>query len=81
MGVYLGSHSVSMIGGQPAVGGGNASWMGNNPTLIKTLLSDPVYLKDTDYPSWTPTTTATVIGDPTTAFTFQADTENKAYPV
>lgn len=60
--------------------GGNATWMGSNPTLIHTEL-DSVYLKDTDYSDWTPSTSSTVIKSPETAFTFQADTENKEYLV
>lgn len=59
----------------------SATWMGGNPTLIRTELLDSVYLEDTDYSDWTPSTTAGVIKSPTTAFTFQADMENKEYLV
>ena len=36
------------------------SWMGEDPVLVTTY-SDKVYLKDTDYATWTPSTTATKI--------------------
>ena len=41
--------------------GGNWSWMGENPTKIQTCLNEKVYLKDTDYATWTPSTTQTAI--------------------
>ena len=78
MAIYLGSNKVSMIGGIPEPAQ-NATWMGDNPTLVYEELGTPVYLDDTDYSSWTPSTTAGVIKNPETAFTFQADMENKEY--
>ncbi len=59
--------------------GGNANWMGNNPALIRTEILDAVYLKDTDYSDWTPSTTAGTIKSPEFAFSFQADTGTKEY--
>ena len=69
------SEFVSAIQNIPT--GGNATWMGDNPTLVYENLVTPVYLDDTDYSSWTPSTTAGTIKNPETAFTFQADMENK----
>lgn len=53
----------------PPTGGGssvNWSWMGKNPTKVKTLLNEKVYLKDTDYATWTPSgTTSTLVASQT----------------
>lgn len=41
-------------------GGSNSwSWMGKNPTKVASCLNEKVYLKDTDFATWTPSTTAT----------------------
>ena len=37
------------------------SWMGNHPTLVKDYTPIKVYLKDTGYATWTPSTTAAQI--------------------
>ena len=42
-------------------GGGSWSWMGNNATKVKTVHSDKVYLEDTAYATWTPSTTAATL--------------------
>ena len=42
-------------------GGGNWSWMGKNPTKVQTCLNEKVYLKDSAYATWTPTTTNTTL--------------------
>lgn len=50
----------------PAGGGGGSStwtWRGDNPTLVKDCGVIKVYLKDTGYATWTPTTTSTMIVD------------------
>lgn len=44
-------------------GGGTWTWMGKNPLKVSTLLSEKVYLKDTGFATWTPSTTASVIVD------------------
>lgn len=54
----------------PPTGGGgssdNWSWMGKNPTKVKTILNEKVYLKDTDYATWTPSsTTGTIVASQT----------------
>lgn len=48
-----------------ASGGGGDSWSayGKNPTLVQTALNEKVYLKDTPFASWTPTTTSTKMSD------------------
>ena len=47
---------VNVSGG----GGGDSwSWMGKNPTKVKTYVDEKVYLKDSGFASWTPTTTDT----------------------
>lgn len=60
---------MSIIGNPlilPSGGGGglNGNWMGNNPTLMTGAgwsYSTTIYLKDTSYPTWTPSTTSTTI--------------------
>lgn len=50
----------------PSTGGGGGStwsWMGENPTLVKDYGTTKVWLKDTGYATWTPTTTSTKIED------------------
>lgn len=42
-------------------GGDSWSWMGKNPTLVKTYAKEKVYFKDTSLPSWTWSTTASDI--------------------
>lgn len=42
-------------------GGDNWSWMGKNPTKVATSLSEKVFLKDSAFATWTPTTTNTTI--------------------
>ena len=42
-------------------GGDTWSWMGRNPTKVQTFTSEHVLFKDTDFASWTWTTTNTTI--------------------
>ena len=50
----------------PMVGGGTAQFndakvhdfMGDNPVFVKKIYDQKIYLKNTNYPSWTPSTTA-----------------------
>ena len=43
-------------------GGGDPwSWMGKNPTKISTPYSEKIYLKNTGYATWTPSTTSATI--------------------
>ena len=42
-------------------GGGSWSWMGKNPTLVKAYAKEKVYFKDTAFPNWTWSTTASDI--------------------
>ena len=58
MGAYLGSNQIVIFGGQPSGGGDTWTWMGKNPTKIATCADDKVYLKDTSFATWTPSTTA-----------------------
>ena len=53
--------------------------IGKNPTLLRTDLKPKVYLKDTNYATWTPSTTATLIVPTTAEFTFEADMPNYDY--
>ena len=48
---------VNVSGG----GGDPWSWMGKNPTKVKDYGTTKVYLKNTNYNTWTPTTSATQI--------------------
>lgn len=54
-------------------------FMGDNPTLIRSFLADKVYLKDTGYATWTPSTSASVIVPSADVFTFDADMLHKDY--
>ena len=51
------SVDVAVSGG----GGDTWTWMGKNPTKLGTILSEKVYLKNTNYATWTPSTTAATI--------------------
>lgn len=42
-------------------GGDTWTWMGKNPTFVKNLINTKVYLKDSDWANWTPSTTAQTI--------------------
>lgn len=53
--------------------------IGKNPTLLRTELKPKVYLKDTGYATWTPSTTTTTIVPTTDEFTFDADMLNYDY--
>ena len=37
------------------------TWMGKNPELVQSYAKETIKLSDTDYASWTPSTTATAI--------------------
>ena len=50
-------------GGGGGGGGDTWTWMGKNPTLVKDYGVTKVYLKDTGFASWSPTTTSTKIVD------------------
>ena len=51
--------SGALCTGTASGGGGDSwSWMGKNPTLTATVVNKKVYLKDTDFSTWTPSTTA-----------------------
>ena len=48
--------------GTASGGGGDSwSWMGKNPIKIATPLDEKVFLKDTAFATWTPSTTATTL--------------------
>ena len=56
------------------------NWMGDNPTYIKKVYSLSTTLNQTNYPSWTPSTTATKMIDTTTVSTTESlDLENYEY--
>ena len=54
-------------------GGGNWSWMGKNATKVKTWTDEKVYLKDTAFNTWTPTTTATTLSSSSTLAAYTGD--------
>lgn len=54
-------------------------FIGDNPVLLRSVLKDKVYLKDTGFATWTPSTTASVIVPYNDEFTFDADMLNKDY--
>lgn len=55
----------SKITGTASGGGGSWSWMGENPTLVKDYDKIKVFLKDSPYATWTPTTTQTTFASAT----------------
>lgn len=67
---------VNVAGG----GGDSWSWAGKNPTVVKTY-TDKVYLKDTAYATWTPSTTATTLSSSVNLSTYTGDRDNYDYIV
>lgn len=65
---------VNVSGG----GGDSWSWMGENPTKVKTYTAK-VYLKDTGYATWTPSTTSTQIVAQGTLASYTGDFNNYDY--
>lgn len=55
------------------------NWMGRNVELVKTFPEFSVLLKDTDFNTWTPSTTATKILSTESFGTFNADMANFDY--
>lgn len=53
--------------------------IGKNHTLLRTELKPKVYLKDTDFATWTPSTNTAIIVPTTEEFTFVADMLNYDY--
>jgi hypothetical protein len=52
----------------------NWTWMGRNPTLVATCANEKVFLKDTNFATWTPsTTTASVITASADCSTYSVD--------
>lgn len=54
-------------------------FIGDNPVLLRSVLKDKVYLKDTGFATWIPSTTSSVIVASDDEFTFDADMLNKDY--
>lgn len=71
----------------PKAGGGRAkfidaeawSWLGVEPKLVDTIVSEKFTLDDTDYDEWTASTTAHTLHATVNATTFKADMTNHAY--
>lgn len=61
-----------------ASGGGGGTWSayGKNPTLVQTALNEKVYLKNTPFASWTPTTTTTKMSDASNLTTYTTQNFN-----
>lgn len=57
-------------------GGGNWTWMGNNATLVRTPYSNKIYLEDTAFDTWTPTTSQTSLGDLPSGFTYSCTADD-----
>lgn len=60
-GTYDVTNLASLIVNVSGGGGDNWSWMGKNPTKLATLSNDKVFLKDTGFATWTPSTSAKTI--------------------
>lgn len=68
----------------PQTGGGTATfyeynWMGKMPEFVSTVYTNEVALEDTDFATWTPSTTAASIISSVDATTFSADFANYEY--
>lgn len=68
----------------PQTGGGTATfyeynWMGKMPEFVSTVYTNEVALEDTDFATWTPSTTAATIISSVDATTFSADFANYEY--
>jgi len=63
----INSLTVNVAGGG---GGGPLAWLGQEAEVVKTYDQIKVYLKDTDYATWTPSTTASIIYAPQTLTDF-----------
>ncbi len=60
-GTYDVTNLASLIVNVSGGGGDTWTWMGKNPTKIATCANDKVYLKNTGFATWTPSSTATTI--------------------
>jgi len=76
-----GTKAIKMELQQSSGGGESWSWMGKNPTKVKTSLDEKKYLKDTDFATWTPTTTQTTLAAGTTLDAYTADFDSYDYIV
>lgn len=68
----------------PQTGGGTAeffdyNFMGKHPEFVQTVFNDEVALEDTDFATWTPSTTAASIVASENITTFVADMANYEY--
>jgi len=75
------SGKTAYVNGSKLTGTYSRNWLGANPVLIKTIAEQNIKLSDTDYASWTPSTTASVIHATTEADTFEADIANYDYAI
>ena len=74
------SVTVNVSGG----GGDIWTWMGKNPTKVKTWTNEKVYLENSPYATWTPTTGATTLvssAQISSDDTYSADYDNYDYIV
>lgn len=69
------SVDVSVSGG----GGDTWTWMGKNPTKLRTCLNEKVYLKDTGYATWTPSTSSSSIVSPKNLTSFDVTVSEGDY--
>lgn len=70
------SVTVSVSGG-----GDTWSWMGKNPAKVQTSLNEKVYLKDSAFATWTPTTTQTTLVSSRTLDQYDTNFNNYDYVV
>lgn len=70
-----GTHDVSQF----ASANVQRPFIGDNPVLLRSVLKGKVYLKDTGFATWIPSTTSTPIVASGDEFTFDADMLNKDY--
>ena len=72
---------IAYVNGNKITGTYSRNWLGANPVLIKTIAEQNIKLSNTDYASWIPSTTASVIYATSNAYTFEADIANYDYVI
>ena len=80
-GITQDANGYLVLSDQGGGGGGPWNWRGDNATIIDQLGSATVNLDDTDFPTWTPSTSAHVLQAAATLTTFSANMADYEYAV
>lgn len=71
----------SAIAAIPSGGGGSYNWMGENPTLVETLLDETGTLDSIGFSNWTPSTSTTTLRSSTALTPFSIQKEDYNYHI